>query len=253
MAIPLQTRGTTFAAYEASFQTVRSLWRETSAITALIVVQGLVDAVTETSTRPTVAALGLIVDVLVTVLLVPYTMAIYRHALGLPVGSLRSLLADAVRRKDFLAYQLGWFLLGRLWSKVWITSTPFNGIMSALLFILCFWLTLRLFAVGPALAIEESQATARGAFEATAGRIWTIFYICFRTAFPLVAVVLIVGVAVVLVGGLGTGKPAASALILTGVLLGPLLVFSLVLRAVLEAQIFRNLGLFAPQPEMEHR
>ncbi|MCJ2127458.1 hypothetical protein [Methylobacterium sp. E-045] len=251
MAIPLQTRGTSSAAYEASFQAIRSLWRETSAVVALVMVQGLVDAATSASRRPALASLELIVDVVVTVLLTPYTMAIYRHALGLPVGSLRRLLEDAVRRKDFLAYQLGWFLVGRLWTTIPITS--FHGMVSVLLFILCCWLTLRLFAVGPALAIEESQATARGAFEATAGRVWTIVYICFCTAFPLVAAVLIAGVAVVLVVGSGTGKPAASSLILTGILLSPLVIFSLVLRAVLEAQIFRNLGLFAPQPEGEHR
>ncbi|MCC0807934.1 hypothetical protein FPV16_17255 [Methylobacterium sp. W2] len=253
MAIPLQTRGTTSAAYQASFQAIRSLWRETSAVVALVMVQGLVDAATVASGNPALTSLELIVDVVVTVLLAPYTMAIYRFALGLPVGSLRSLLEDAIRRKDFLAYQLGWFLVGRLWPTVSITSTSFNGIISVLLFILCFWLTLRLFAVGPALAIKESQATARDAFEAAAGRIWTIFYICFCTAFPIVAAVLIAGVAVVLVGGSGTGKAAASSLILTGILLSPLLIFSLVLRAVLEAQIFRNLGLFAPHPEREHR
>ncbi|CAA2107581.1 hypothetical protein MBUL_04231 [Methylobacterium bullatum] len=253
MAIPLQTRGTTVAAYQVSFQAIRSLWRETSAVAALVIVQGRVDAATEIPGSPALTSLGLIVDIAVTVLLAPYTMAIYRYALGLPVGSLRSLLADAMRRKDFLAYQLGWFLVGRLWTMVPITSTSFSGIFAALLLILCFWLTLRFFAVGPALAIEESQATAREAFEATAGRIWTLFYICFCTAFPLVTAILVVGVTFVLVGGLGAGKPAASSLILTGILLSPLLVFSLVLRAVLEAQIFRNLGLFAPQPEMENR
>ncbi|TXR27183.1 hypothetical protein FV460_22915, partial [Escherichia coli] len=127
MAIPLQTRGTTSAAYQASFQAIRSLWRETSAVVALVMVQGLVDAATVASGNPALTSLELIVDVVVTVLLAPYTMAIYRYALGLPVGSLRSLLEDAIRRKDFLAYQLGWFLVGRLWPTVSITSTSFNG------------------------------------------------------------------------------------------------------------------------------
>lgn len=251
MAAPLQIRGSTSLAYRAAFRAIQALWRETGLVALVLIAQSLLTLLMGGVGKASVSLPGVLLDIAVTVLLVPYTMAIYRHVLGLRPESALTLLNEAMRRKDLLAYHLGWFLIGAVWAR--FADLPMSALVLLIIpgIVLSIWLTSRFFAVGPALAIEGLQATPRDAFRATAGQVWTIFYIGFRAALPLMAVALLVGVLIFASTQQPAGRAATPPVILSAILLLPFSLFGLVLRAVLEAQIFRNLGLFSASREME--
>ncbi|MHC2090018.1 hypothetical protein [Methylobacterium sp. CM6244] len=247
MAAPLQVRGSASAAYRAAFRAFGSLWRETAFVTFVLIVQLLLSNRMGGSGNATGSLSNVLLDIGVTILIVSYTMAIYRHALGLRSQSMWALLGEAIRRKDLLAYHLGWYLLGIpwAWGVAYLQSALGLLILPAIV-IVSIWVTCRLFAVGPPLAIEGLEVTARDAFRATVGQVWTIFYIGFRAAIPLVAVALILGALIISTNG-RTDPPV----ILSGTLVLLFGVIGVVLRAVLEAQIFRELGLFSSRREVE--
>ncbi|KQO51925.1 hypothetical protein [Methylobacterium sp. Leaf85] len=250
MAAPLQTRGSTSAAYRDAFRAVTSLWRETGLVALALIVQSLLSARMSGSKNSSGSLTAALIEIAVTVLLVPYTMAIYRHVLGLRPESAQTLLNEAMRRKDLIAYHLGWFLIGILWARVAILPMAALGLLMIPAFVLTIWLTSRLFTVGPTLAIEGLEVTPQAAFRATAGQVWTIFYIGFRVALPLVALALLLGVLVFASSDQPAGRAGTPPSILTEILILPFSLFGLVLRAVLEAQVFRDLGLFSPRREV---
>ncbi|WP_019903284.1 hypothetical protein [Methylobacterium sp. 77] len=247
MAAALQTRGSTSAAYRAAFRAVGSLRRETAFVTFVLIVQLLLTARLGGPGNATGSLSNVLLDIAVTILLVPYTMAIYRHALGLRSLSMWALLGEAIRRKDLVAYHLGWYLLGIPWTRgVAYLPSGLGLLILPAFFLVTIWLTCRLFPVGPALAIEGLEITARDAFRATAGQVWTIVSIGFRAAAPLVAIALLLAALII-----ATNGRTAPPVILGGTLILLFSVFGLVLRSVLEAQIFHALGLFSPGREVE--
>lgn len=231
-----------------AFRAVRALWPETGLVAVLLAAQTLITTEWGKPGNPTVGLPGILANLAATVLVLPYTIAVYRYAMGLPVGSLRDRVRHVVRRKDFLAYNLGIFLLGILLAEAWNVSFPYHSLVFVVLCGLSFWLTTRLFVMGPTLALDGFDVTVREAFRATAGQIWTLFRLGFYVALPLLGASLIVGLAASVVNfGLNL-KPAPASF---GALSLPFIVFGHVLKAVLETKIFQRLLL--PMPPQDVR
>lgn len=233
----------TGAIYHIAFRALWALRREISLLAVLFFAQMLLMTGSEGPTSTVGGLPELLVNAVVTILALPCVIAIYRYVLGLPVGRLRDLIAEAVRRKALTAYNLGFFLVVTLVLQSWSLPPPYFYMVTLPACGLGTWLMTRLTIVGPALAMGGPEETVGKAFRATAGQFWPLFLVgCYGVT------VLIVGLFILIIPILALNiwldaEPEALSSLQYGIVFILFSVSALLLRSVFEAEIYQRLAL----------
>lgn len=248
----LQTKGMTFDAYRMSFRAMRSLWRETGTMIAIAITQFVLINFAGRSFDSPFISLGGLFYIAFSIIYIPYLLVIYRYCLDLERLSIKNSLTQSIRARYFIVYEIGWQLITSLWGEAQKTDSL---LLMLSIFIgaggLLLWLRIRLVVLGLILAVPNLNVTAKDAFRATEGRAWDIFFIAFRASLPLVVIMVAVILSVSIAIGPLSDENRSLQIVLFQIVFLPIGFIGLVLRTVVEVQIFQRLGLPSRQHEVE--
>ena len=186
-----------------------------------------------------------IFDLMGTLVLVPFEIAIYRLLISGEAASGYRFELSSVRFQRMVGWTIGFWLLAMIPLRLPDAVAPSEGadaIISIVLFALVAFAVLRLTIFLPAIAADAPGASVRNAFADTSGHVWLIVKAYFIALLPIILIILAIAVLAWLGGGHDIFGRSGNESIAVSAFFGALAFLVWTCAAIVSARLFMRIG-----------